>query len=415
MIQLTRFLYIADEVKLSFIASVLKKRDLTESYYWLFELYYSEINVFNILWEMYFDYYAIKHPKFEEFMIEKQTKWEKDKNIGNLHAIVANLYKMAFDVNVFILRQLTRSNELFPTLIIRGRIPINIKHFEPPFHVLLNSIRKHAWNNICYYLVSLHRTYSTEYILSILTTYYKTLSPSISTTIEHLNKLFIERKYANNINNNELIHYLIKFICQLELHYLCENLSTTSLEFSKSNVIDADIDDIIETISIERDAIPLNINGTRSIYRTLYYKRNYIIDDQIGSFSLERFKCDDYRINILNHWEYYAYGISLWKGRMKCASIEHDTKTIEFSNDDEHEAFYENYGYELDEQSKSVQDCSLLEIQKRDYTWWLDYLSVVTECMNVKISSNASKPTELLKEIEIPYNFMLTITDVINM
>lgn len=414
-----------DEVKQSFIASVLKKRELTESYYWLFELYYSEIDVFPILWELYFDYYAIKHPKFEEFMIEKQTKWEKDKNTGHLHTIVANLYKMDFDTNVFLLRQLSLSSELFPTLIIKGRVPDNIKHFEPPFHALLNSIRKHAWNNICYYVVSLMRTYSADYILSILITYYSSAFPSISIQMEHINKLFIERKYgqANTATTNQnqlfLIHYLIKCICQVELNYnFKENLSTTSLEFSKSNAIEADIDDIIETISVNRDMIPLNKNGSLSVYKTLCYKRNYIIDDQIGSFNLERFKCDDgssnenYRREILNHWEYYAYNTNIWTNRMRQATICHDTKSVVFSSDDDQEAFYEKYGYELDEQPKDVQDCSLLEIQQRDYTWWLDYISVVsTEGMNIKISSVSVKKPEiaLLNEIEIPYNFKLEI------
>ncbi len=426
MLKLTRFLYMADEVKQSLIASVLKKRDLTESYYWLFELYYSEINVFPILWELYFDYYAIKHPKFEEYMIEKQTKWEKDKNIGHLHAIIANLYKMDFDANVFLLRQLTLSTELFPTLIIKGRIPINIKHFEPPFHALLNSVRKHAWNNICYYIVTLIRTYSAEYILSILTAYY-TASYTITTAIEYINRLFVERKYGdnvnavNNVNTNQLIHHLIKFICQMELNYLCENLSTTSLEFSKSNAIEADIDDIIETISVERDPIPLNKNGSCSIYRTLLYKRNYIIDDQIGSFQLERYKHDNYRREILNHWEYYASSVGLWHKRMLNATIQRDTKTIEFADDNEQEEFYEKYGYELDEQPKNVQDCSLLEIEKRDYMWWFDYISVVsTACMNVKISAGSNvnatmnNATSLLNEIgtgiEIPYNFIMSVS-----
>ena len=43
---LTRFLFIKDEVVLSLITALLKKQDLSECYYWVFELYYSGFEVF---------------------------------------------------------------------------------------------------------------------------------------------------------------------------------------------------------------------------------------------------------------------------------------------------------------------------------------------------------------------------------
>ena len=36
---LTRYLYIYDEVCLSFIYSLLKKQDINECYFWMFEMY----------------------------------------------------------------------------------------------------------------------------------------------------------------------------------------------------------------------------------------------------------------------------------------------------------------------------------------------------------------------------------------
>ena len=48
MSALTRFLYAKDEVIASFINNIIKKRDLRECYFWIFELYYSEIDVIEI-------------------------------------------------------------------------------------------------------------------------------------------------------------------------------------------------------------------------------------------------------------------------------------------------------------------------------------------------------------------------------
>ena len=57
------------------------------------------------------------------------------------------------------------------------------------------------------------------------------------------------------------------------------------------------------------------------------------------------------------HWEYYAYKSPLWKNRFdKCKiKINDEKKTINFKDEDEYEEFYEEYGYEPDEQSKEIE------------------------------------------------------------
>ena len=50
---LTRFLYIKDEVELSLVSALLKKRNVQECYYWAFELYYSGFDIVQLLYLTY--------------------------------------------------------------------------------------------------------------------------------------------------------------------------------------------------------------------------------------------------------------------------------------------------------------------------------------------------------------------------
>ena len=56
---LTRFLYSSDEVLLSLVTTLLKRDDITEAYYWAYELYYSGEDMFPLLWKIYFDLHTL--------------------------------------------------------------------------------------------------------------------------------------------------------------------------------------------------------------------------------------------------------------------------------------------------------------------------------------------------------------------
>ena len=69
------------------------------------------------------------------------------------------------------------------------------------------------------------------------------------------------------------------------------------------------------------------------------------------------------------YWDYFAYNTPLWKERVKKCNGKCDHKIfgLTFENDNDHEAFYETYNYEPDEQSKETQDKSIGDI---DLTKW---------------------------------------------
>jgi len=61
------------------------------------------------------------------------------------------------------------------------------------------------------------------------------------------------------------------------------------------------------------------------------------------------------------HWLYYAYNSPVWKDRLSPynITINHETKDIEFQDDDEMDEFYDIWGLEPDEQLLEVQEKSI--------------------------------------------------------
>jgi hypothetical protein len=56
------------------------------------------------------------------------------------------------------------------------------------------------------------------------------------------------------------------------------------------------------------------------------------------------------------HWEYYSYNTPVWKERIQNSRgvLEHKNKRVLFSKEDFQDEFYDNYGYEPDEQNLAV-------------------------------------------------------------
>lgn len=77
-----------------------------------------------------------------------------------------------------------------------------------------------------------------------------------------------------------------------------------------------------------------------------------------SSFNLMRDEEDSISKCYWYHWEYYAYNSPIWKNRFDKydITIDDENKKIVFNDDDEIEEFYEQYGYEPDEQSCEIQN-----------------------------------------------------------
>ena len=80
---LTRYLYNLNDVKYSFISSILKSDDIKEVLFWASEIYYSGFYdvLYNLIWKVYYDFYAIMNPLLESK--NKQIKKEIANDLVN--------------------------------------------------------------------------------------------------------------------------------------------------------------------------------------------------------------------------------------------------------------------------------------------------------------------------------------------
>jgi hypothetical protein len=353
MFKLTRFLYNEEEVKLSLIASILTKKNIFECYYWFSELYYSKIDICDIIWEIYFDYYALINPKLENYISKKITDWKANYEIDHLLYIIKNFHISKHDSRVFLLRNISMSENLCQKNIYHNTNSKIIKKYDNKYHPLLLSIKMSRWIDICYYLNKIFKNSNIDTGYEI----YKNIFNYLLRDDPSLNKIF-DNLWKIRIDNRDF-HFTLKMICRSMLQTNCVSVKSVYVSPLK--------EDIDEIKSLEQSVIP--------VYKTLSNRRYFKIDENIGSFDLVRFSVSNYKNENYN-WEYYASFTPLWKERINTfkATVNDENKTIEFEDDETLENFYEKYGYELDEQSKEVQDYSMLPIVKKSWIEWFSYV-----------------------------------------
>lgn len=100
----TRYLYIEKQVKHSLLLSILNK-DIQQSLFWAFELYYSylsqEMLIIEYLLDIYKTMYEKNHPALRNLFTSYVTSWEKDDNPAHFANIVCTLCTRSYDLELF--------------------------------------------------------------------------------------------------------------------------------------------------------------------------------------------------------------------------------------------------------------------------------------------------------------------------
>jgi hypothetical protein len=376
----TRYLYVKDEVKLALVTSLLDKKE--KAIFWAYELYYSgfEVELFNHLWKIYFDFYYTLNPSFYDYFVKKQKEWrkmskgpEKDKIIK---MIVSDLMMRPYNLDTFLLRQIaTNFNIELDTPLY-----MTIDHVE-----FINISQVNAWfvnkNYIDIAEFVLHQC-KDQYLgelLKVVSTYFKSI----------VNKKFVEHKINKNLPTvkTEKRHMILAYI-MLQFTVMDE------LKMGKKLYVIVENKDIkpFETIYSDYDSsfYPYKI-------LPLVYLHGIDEDNYLSLFKLQR---NSVNLNdaYFRHWEYYAAYSPVWYDRIKKykGTINHELKSIEFPDDDFFEEFYDSYNYETDEQKPETTNKSIKNIIK-ERTWAQFYKQHKTNGLFVP-------DTEFLDEIdEIEY------------
>lgn len=329
----TEFLYLKDELISSFIISLLFENDIDEPILYISELYHSKLyeDVYNIIWQAYFDFYYITNPELVGLINDTIENDKKNKSIQNIHSIVKNLFKRDKSFPVFLLHQHIKiygTKNKFTAF--RGKKPKFLEKYNDISHKILQSLDKFNWNNVSHFISAI-KNEDIDIIFSDTVTYLNDKKKNITLDL--------------NINYPNKKHILLSFIT---INY-CKDISI-------KNDINCDFD--IDYTPPNYDVIPRKL---------LHHNRKITIHNElIGAFELYRHTITRKElIDLLwYNWEYLCKNCPLWNERFSEYKVTFDDEKKKpiFINDDLFEDFYEKYNLEPDEQDKDVIDPSHIEL-----------------------------------------------------
>ena len=352
--QLTRYLYLYEEVELSLLCCLLNKQNLDKALFWCYELYYSTPNndVFPYLIKIYFDFYALNNPKFYDYITKNYDKWKKEKNSFIVGNICKNLFGFKYNCNVFIIRQCHNTITKDDIPLYKGRKPQWTAQFDKKFHHLYMAINKRDYKHICYYLKTLKCDSKDKF--SAIIDYFEKVE---NAAITHEN-IMTSLKHYNDFEHYVFYGLMLMFDWGIEVN---EKKIYSTLNNEEKD----------EIISIQEDEITPK-------YKTLQHKRKYKISKALSCFDLVREKID-LKNRIDYHWLYYCADNAYWKPLLhKYTYKKNDAKEeIEFENDDMLEEFYEKYGFlEPDEQDCETQQKATCNIETKS---WNNFTSTYSQ------------------------------------
>ena len=340
---LTRFLYMSDEVMYSYIDSLLRRKNLKKCYFWIAEYYFSgfRVKTWSFLWKIFYDFYAITHPKLEGILSKEYAKWTKQPSIVYILHVTLNLFKRTPNCQVFMLRHITPSDDYTP----RGRIPGWVKEFDESYKSIVLALEAKQYPDIIFHAqkIDLNKLHK------LICKYYK---------IRH--KISLREANLKDTPYKNRFHIILALILHLQ---------------KSEEEIDLDSTHYITRHDDIRWVKNINMKVVKPLYRTLGMKRLYTISPNIGCFNLCRF---DKRYPAIKYllgfkWQYFASFSPLWEKRFNRYKAKRNKSTFEmlFPNDNKLELFSEKYDYEPDEQGIIIQNKSIRSIKICEPSCWL--------------------------------------------
>jgi hypothetical protein len=329
-----------DEVKVALLCAILEKRE-DAALFWAYELYYSgyEKETMDMLWQVYHDFYYTLNPSFQRYFVKKVKEHLTDSNPRILLAIIGNLVIRPFNTDVFVLRN--------PTTIVDKRDDDDDN--EDDFQCALMSSNL---NKVARYIMEVHPARLDNTFVAVI-------------------QYFIE-KGISQLDEKKNMHQWKKDAVLFSVDPAITLLAFTTQCFSQLAGLKQG-NKLYVNISHHDDTKYTTVTSTQSGIRSeniLSHVYKYRIDES-SLFRLFHFNREEnldmppekaYRL----HWEYYASFSPVWRKRMEAASsrVDHDLKKVIFLDEDKEDVFYEEYGYEPDEQTRETQCCSLGVITK---------------------------------------------------
>jgi hypothetical protein len=311
---LTRLLYLVDHVKQNIVHCILldEKEELC---YWLAEYYYSGFHENSMEWltQIYYQYYALTYPSFEKYIHKKRMLY----SISNDYSILVYVAN-----NLRIKRHSTYYEQAKnkPLQVNRGRKPNWLTKYDDTIKQFIYLISKQDWGRVYKEIQHSDRDKLRDMYESICL--YRNNHQPIDSEIMSYYKCI-----AGNYSTETIKQMLFATCLHLQEQYSIETQYGTWLTNKK------------------RLHIYTNLQVTNRPYETLKVNVKYKTRQSIPQQEL---------CSIVHNWIEYTYETPLWRERIDRYGGKVENNRVVFSKDEDLENFYENYGYELDEQSNDM-------------------------------------------------------------
>jgi hypothetical protein len=346
----TRYLYLKEEVRLALLVGLLNKSD--ETLFWAYELFYSgfKYELFKLIITIYYDFFYTLNPSFEQYLIKKYKETEGLLTECLIGSIIQNLLYRPFNTDVFMLKNMCKLFEMEVKYANDTKKIFNIEQLTNTCQFWTNN---KDYRSMAYWIINENKEFQLLKIYEIIIQIFEEQGLK-------LNKL----KLLKDFNKLNFIDDKILLVAKIMALFSKKD----NLKKGKIIYIYVTPEEIkcYETLNSERGNKVLElacING---------------IDDfeYLSLFKLKRYK---YNINekYWFNWLYHASFSPIWSKRIHLYGGFPDylnQKVIfkEFPSDDLMQQFYDLYGYEPDEQKKTIQEKSIMNIKKTK-NWLIFY------------------------------------------
>ena len=346
----TRYLYLKEEVRIALLVGLLNKSD--ETLFWAYELFYSgfKYELFNFIITIYYDFFYTLNPSFEQYLIKKYKETEGLLTECLIGSIIQNLLYRPFNTDVFMLKNMCKLFEMEVKYANGTKKIFNIEQLTNTCQFWINN---KDYKSIAYWIINENKEFQLLKIYEIIIQIFEEQGLK-------LNKL----KLLKDFNKLNFIDDKILLVAKIMALFSKKN----NLKKGKIIYIYVTPEEIkcYETLNSERGNKVLEmacING---------------IDDfeYLSLFKLKRYKYNIKEKYWFN-WLYHASFSPVWSKRIHLYGGFPDylnQKVIfnEDPSDDLMQQFYDLYGYEPDEQKKTIQEKSIMNIKKTK-NWLIFY------------------------------------------
>ena len=339
-IQFTRYLYEKDEVKMALVVCILNKKD--EAIFWAYELYYSgfQSELVAVFWSLYYDFYYTLNPSFEKYLqtrLKKNLALETD-SVNYISMIVNNFMIRPHNMDIFMLKQILDICD-FDKTDIQDYITNPENNIAIMRRELISAMRTKDFMMLASLILIDIKDEHIDNAFEVATNYFVT-EMGLKKKVHDYNK--------DSSNKRVLI------LCRI-LHYFT---AAANKKLGKNLYVDIEPEEVVlyETISSGADLVPRKILPLAKMYAIDSY--NYL-----SLFVLKR-ETQDIKTAYYYNWLYYASFSPVWKTRISLCNgvIDQKNKKVTFDDDDIDE-FYDNYGYEPDEQTLEVENKTIQDIR----------------------------------------------------